>query len=241
MQFRRLLPCCCGLLALRGVGKVGQASEADAPICRRQISMRLLGAGAGKPNSKKAAFGLLLLSTAVMAQPGGPPRGGRGQGSVDTMDARVQQRSMLTAQDMLNNGTAYRKKMSDVVTRIEDLLQKARKEKDIIRINCLVDKLVQVKASLNVTDKAFTMMKDAIDIQNQETAFYQYTRITLLNQNVQTVVNDADACVGADLSYIGTTRVDVEVEGVPEGDPTQDPQSPDLADTDRPPFVSPYF
>ena len=54
-----------------------------------------------------------------------------------------------------------------------------------------------------------------------------------MNQNVQVLGGEAEACVGEDLSYVGATRVDVDTEGVPPGDPTQ--PVPRLRTRDRSP------
>jgi hypothetical protein len=151
----------------------------------------------------------------------------------------VQQRPTLTFSDMVTNGNEYREKIQAVGARIQGLVEESRRQKDIIRINCLADKLVQVKASLNVADKSFTTMQDAISRQDEGAAFHEYTRITIVNQNVQVLSSEAEACVGEDLSYVGATRVDVDVEGVPTGDPTE-PGVP-TPDVSRPPSASPYI
>lgn len=162
--------------------------------------------------------------------PGGPPA---------AIDLQVQQRPNLTFTDMVTQANDYRQKIQAVGTRIQGLVEEARKQKDIIRINCLADKLVQVKASLNVADKSFTTMQDGISRQDEGAAFHEFNRITIVNQNVQVLASEAEACVGEDLSYVGATRVDVDVEGVPTGDPTE-PESP-TPDLTRPPRASPYI
>ena len=51
--------------------------------------------------------------------------------------------------------------MEEVAKRIQVLIEEARKQKDIIRINCLTDKLVQVKANQNIADRSSQAMQDA--------------------------------------------------------------------------------
>ncbi len=140
---------------------------------------------------------------------------------------------------MLNNATEYQKRISEAGARIQALVENARKQKDIIRFNCLADKLVQVRANMNVSEKALTSLQEAIGRQDESTAFHEYTRLTIVNQNVQVLANEAEACVGEDMSYVGATRVDVNVEGVPVGDPTQ-PTAPRIPTILRPPKASPY-
>jgi hypothetical protein len=141
---------------------------------------------------------------------------------------------------MTTQVTEYKKRMEDVAKRIQVLIEEARKGKDIIRINCLTDKLVQVKANQNIADRSAQALQDSASRNDRDAAFHEYTRITIVNQNVQVLGGEAEACVGEDLSYVGATRVEVDTEGVPPGDPTQpgEPSGPEIV---RPPSASPYI
>jgi hypothetical protein len=186
------------------------------------------------------ALGLVLVSGVVFAQPaptpapappaapGAPPA---------AIDLRVQQRSNLTPQEMQQAATEYRGRIGGVVKRIESLLVEAREQRDIIRINCLTDKLVQVRASSGVSDKSYTTMQEAIARGDQGSSLHEFTRITIINQSIQVLAGEAEACVGEELSYVGATRVDVEEP------PGPDPNSgtPDPGDPGRPPAATPYF
>jgi hypothetical protein len=210
--------------------------------------------------ARKLAFAVLFASGAVMAQPapqpppgtpppetpppGAPPTPPPGAPAPEgtppaSVDLRVQQRPTLSPQDMLNNAADYQKRISEAGARIQGLVEQARKQKDIIRFNCLADKLVQVRANMNVSEKALSSLQEAVGRQDESTAFHEYTRLTIVNQNVQVLANEAEACVGEDMSYVGATRVDVNVEGVPTGDPTQ-PEKPRIPQILRPPKASPY-
>ena len=162
--------------------------------------------------------------------PGAPP---------PAVDLRIQQRPTLSNAQMLAQVGEYKKRMEEVARRIQTLIDEARKQKDIIRINCLTDKLVQVKANQNIADRSTQTMQDASARNDRDGAFHEYTRITIVNQNVQVLGGEAEACVGEDLSYVGATRVDVDPGDVPVGDPTQ--PSPTSPTVDRPPSASPYI
>jgi len=203
------------------------------------------------PTARQLALGVLFLSGTVFAQTATPPAtppappqqdpaagtpGGQPPGAVDL---RIQQRPTLSASEMGAQSIEYRKRMEDVAKRIQLLIEDARKQKDIIRINCLTDKLVQVKANQNIADRSHQAMQDASARNDRDGAFHEFTRVTIVNQNVQTLGGEAEACVGEDLSYVGATRVDVE--GAPTGpDPTQPgtPMGPEIA---RPPSASPFI
>lgn len=159
-------------------------------------------------------------------------------------DLKVGARAELTPVEMLKNATEFRKAMESVAKRIEEQLDLARKEKDLIRVNCLSDKAIQARANLNVADRSFVSMQEAIRRNNEGGAFDQYSRIAILNQNVMVLVAEANACIGQDLSFVGATRVDVRVDGVPGGDPTKPPGDDDddgPPEVTRPPRASPFI
>lgn len=199
--------------------------------------------------AKNLAVGLLLFSGAVMAQPASPPArpatppGPPGSGTSTpaappaAIDLRVQQRSNLSQQEMIEGATEYRKRIAAVAARIENLLKDAREQRDIIRLNCLTDKMAQVRASLGIADKSFTTMQESMARGDQGASLHEFTRITIVNQNVQVLAGEADACVGEELSYVGATRVDVEAPEAPD----PNPGTPEPVDPGRPPSASPYI
>ena len=199
------------------------------------------------PTARQLALGVLFISGTVFAQPAAPPAqppvppaAAPGTQDPGAVDLRIQQRPTLSTSEMTTQVTDYKKRMEEVAKRIQLLIEEARKQKDIIRINCLTDKLVQVKANQNIADRSGQAMADAGARNDRDGAFHEFTRITIVNQNVQVLGGEAEACVGEDLSYVGATRVDVDTEGVPPGDPTQ-PTAPTGPEIPRPPSASPYI
>ena len=73
--------------------------------------------------------------------------------------------------------------------------------------------------------------------RDEGASVHEYTRITIIHQKGQVLASEGQACVGEDLSYVGATRVDVDVSGVPAGDFTR-PPLPTVV-VDRPPAASP--
>jgi hypothetical protein len=186
--------------------------------------------------AKNLALGLLLVSSAVMAQPATPTPAAP-PAPPAAIDLRVQQRSNITPQEMTESAAAYRKRMAEVVARMDIQLKDAREQKDIIKINCLMDKLVQARASAGTAEKSYTTLQESIARGDQGSSLHEFTRITIVNQNVQVLASEADACVGEELSYIGATRVDVEIP--PGEDPNPGtPTPPDMPE--RPPLTSPF-
>lgn len=175
-------------------------------------------------------LGVTMFGGAVMAQPAAPTTPGEA-------DIAAPQRATLSSQDMLTQGRKHRTQMDETAQRVQQRVEGARKQRDIIRVNCLLDKVAQLRANLNIADEALATLQDAISRRDEGGSLHEYTRLTILNQKVQVLDAEAEACVGEDLSFVGATRVDVEVSGVPEGDFTH-PAIPEPTYT-RPPAASP--
>jgi hypothetical protein len=145
----------------------------------------------------------------------------------------------LSPQETLAQSKDYYKKMLDTQKRIQQLQAKAKKDKDVVKLNCVNDKLTQVRGHMTVTDQSMASLNADIARGDDASRQHQFTRITILYQKVVTLGTEAEQCIGEDVSYVGATRVDVEIDpSIPPEDPTQ----PDLPvpDVQRPPEASPF-
>ncbi len=181
----------------------------------------------------------LLIGPVALAQPGssGGQKPAPGTLPPAMVDISVPQRPTLSGQDMIKQGRLYRADMDKIIVEQQAMVEQARKQKDVIRLNCVMDKLVQVKVNMNIADQALQKLQEAVARRDEGASLHEYTRITIVNQKVQVLQNEGQTCVGAELNYIGATRVEVEAPELPEGvtDPSLEP--PPL---ERPPYASPY-
>jgi len=138
---------------------------------------------------------------------------------------------------MIRQGKEYRANMDKVLAELQGMVEQARKQKDVIRLNCVMDKLAQVKASMNIADEALQKLQEGVTRNDESALLHEYTRITIVNQKVQVLQNEGQTCVGAELNYIGATRVEVDAPELPAGatDPSLDP-----APLERPAAASIY-
>jgi len=167
---------------------------------------------------------------APIADPGAAAPGAAGDGSVDVS---VKQKSMLAPGEMVNQAKEYFRSMNDVLKRIQTLQDQAKRQKDIIRLNCVTDKLVQGKVNLNIAEQSMSSLQENIARADEGGRTHEFTRLTIVNQKVSVLGAEAENCIGEDLSFIGATRVDVDVDpNIPQTDPTQ-PPAPGI-DIDRP-------
>jgi hypothetical protein len=153
------------------------------------------------------------------------------------VDISVKQRPNLTPQEMLGQGQDYFRNMNEILKRMQLLQETAKRQKDIIKLNCVTDKMVQARVNLNIAEQSMTTLQESIARADEGGRTHEFTRLTIVNQKVLVLGAEAENCIGEDLSFVGATRVDVEVDpSIPQTDPTQ-PGGP-VVSIERPPEAS---
>jgi hypothetical protein len=166
---------------------------------------------------------LALVATGAFAEGTDAPPVNRAPGPQETMQQ---------SQDFMN-------KMRDTQSRVVKLSDEAKKKKDVLKLNCVNDKLVQVRGHLAVADQTFTALGTATSRGDDGARSHEFTRLSILYQKVLVLGTEAENCIGEDVSYVGATKVDVEVDpSVPDDDPTQPPLP--LPDPVRPAEATPF-
>lgn len=155
------------------------------------------------------------------------------------VDISVKQRSALTPQEMVSQGQDYFRVMNETLKRMQVLEDTAKRQKDIIKLNCVKDKVVQGKVNLNLAEQSMTALQESIARADEGARTHEFTRLTIVNQKVLLLGAEAENCIGEDLSFVGATRVDVEIDpNIPQNDPTQPPTP--VIPIERPPPASTY-
>ena len=158
-------------------------------------------------------------------------------GSVDVPPGT--KRANISQNDMVKQAGALLDKMKDGLKRVVHLQELARRGKDVIKLNCVNDKLLQVKQLLNIGESASTDMSEAIARGDEDGRYHQFSRITIAQQQVAGLTSEAENCIGEDVSFLGPTEVTVEKPKEPD-DPTVEPIA-DFPYVDMPPVASPFI
>ena len=177
--------------------------------------------------------GTVLVSSTAFAQPAASPA------PAPTADISVAQAPTLSVQEMNTQAREYQQSMSQVMKRIHTLEETARKQKDIIKLNCVIDKQVQAKVNASIAEQANIALQENIARADEGGRTHEFTRLTIISQKVLVLGAEAENCIGEDLSFVGATRVDLDIDpNIPRDDPTQ----PGIPTTpiDRPPEASTY-
>lgn len=119
-----------------------------------------------------------------------------------------------TAEQML-------REQRSAVVRGTDLLSEARSKNDIIQLNCVNEKLTQLKGLLKLSENASLAMYEAIAATSQDEINHQYTKIVVAHQKSGSLKAEAEQCVGELSVYSGQTEVEVEIDStITSADPT---------------------
>lgn len=129
-----------------------------------------------------------------------------------------------------------------VLTRVEE----ARNEKDVVKLNCVNEKLTQIKGLLKVAEQSDISLHEAI-ANKSGAAESEFAKIGIARSKVDGLKNDAEQCIGQ-LAYIVDEKTTVEVQqpaGLPdrfgEGERRNRPGRPPGAPVVRPRPASAYL
>jgi hypothetical protein len=92
-----------------------------------------------------------------------------------------------------------------VVGRIEE----AREEKDIVKLNCVNEKLTQMKAFLKVAEQADVALNEALATRDAG-ADAEFSKIAIARTKVDGLRAESEQCIGQ-LSYVVDQKTTVEV------------------------------
>ncbi len=181
---------------------------------------------------------LILLAAPVALA--APASGDVSDNAPAAVDLSIPQKSTISPDAMLGQGREYRKQIETITLQVQTQVEAAKKDQDVIRLNCLLDKLTQVKVNGNMMDQALQGLQECIARRDESAELHEYTRVTIINQKAQVLRAEADGCVGAETNYVGPTKVVVEAPpGLQETVDQPPPAEPPVAIVDRPPPSSP--
>jgi hypothetical protein len=120
-----------------------------------------------------------------------------------------------------------------VLTKLED----ARASKDVIKLNCVNEKLTNIKGLLRISEQADVALQEAVARREDQAADHEFTKVAIARQRVDQLRAEAEQCVGLLAFETGPTEVIVEEPAdLPALDPTKTVPPPPVVN--RPPAAS---
>jgi hypothetical protein len=117
-------------------------------------------------------------------------------------------------------------------------LEEARDQRDVIKLNCVNEKLVAVKGLLKVSEEADVKMQEALARRDSEAATHEFQIVSLARRKIEQLLAESEACVGELSVYSGDTEVEVIIDEGSQPPPITEPTPIDVIV--RPPAASPF-
>ncbi|MEZ0314750.1 MAG: hypothetical protein ACAI38_23515 [Myxococcota bacterium] len=148
---------------------------------------------------------------------------------------RSEEEQNLSAPERVARGASHLERMRSVLKTVLKYLEEAREKRDVIKLNCVNEKLTAVKGLLKMSEQADVSMQEALARRDEETGRDEYDKISIARGKVDQLLTESEGCVGELSVYSGDTIV--EMVGGDTGDiPSPPPVTPDIVV--RPPAAS---
>lgn len=187
---------------------------------------------------RRVAFGAMLAlglsvggANAQNAQPARP-------------DAEVGSRrtANLSGADQLREATSTLDTITELRRRVSNMLDRARTDEDIIKVNCLNDKLTQVDVTLRSAREHQELLQNAVSLDNAGQRNHEFNLMNIFRQRSETLEAEARVCIGEETGTFDPLRTVITVRVDPNittEDPTQLP--PESLAPERPLVTSPVM
>ena len=176
----------------------------------------------------------LFATTATYAQSPAPG----GDSSAKAADPAKQLK--LSLPEMIARAETVEGQIKMDMRHVLHLQAKARQEKDVIKLNCINDKLVQLKAQVNIFDSANASLKAGLEISSSaDDKQAAFAEVTSTGDAIKNLRAEADICVGEPELYKQESSSDVKRPEIPDDPSATDPFGG--AGTFEPPaYASPF-
>ncbi len=161
-----------------------------------------------------AVVGLGLVGPGGLGRAQTPPAS-RPAGAAPGPGVQLEKREEISTGDMTERVRKRVERMNESLKHVVGLQEIARKQKDVIKLNCVNDKLLQVKQLLNIADAASTNMQEAIARQDDDGRYHEFGRVEIAAQQSQALGTESENCIGEELTFLGPTQVSVEEPELP--------------------------
>jgi hypothetical protein len=118
----------------------------------------------------------------------------------------------LSVEERVGRATQFVASIEQSAQSILRQLQTARKDRDVVRVLCLNDKLNQVDVALRSAQDRVAAVRAAAERGDIDRTRHEYTVLEVLNDRVRVLVNESNQCVGEETGFIGEAEVSVSVD-----------------------------
>jgi hypothetical protein len=116
----------------------------------------------------------------------------------------------MNKSQMLNGAAKDIGNMKSIRGKVLTLLETTREEeKDLLKLNCINEKLSAIKGFLKVSEQSLVKMRESGD---KESVAHQFALVSIAGSKVQNLGVEAQSCAGEVLRYSGLTEIIPEID-----------------------------
>ena len=145
----------------------------------------------------------------------------------------------LTAAEMNLQAAHFSSESAEVYQSVLALKAIATKKKDVIKVNCVNDKLIQLKAQMNIEETSTQELQASLQ-KNSDDRVTIFSTLTSTHASITGLRDDARACIGEGELYKQEAASTVTHPELPDNPVTDEPSQPVLGESDPPGYASPY-
>ena len=121
------------------------------------------------------------------------------------------------AGDAQINGEAAISGANATLKNVEDLWEAAKNGKDMIKFNCVNDKLSTLRGLISVLGSAVANYKEAVEKPDKDAIAHESSKISIAQNNIKQLEAQAKSCKGEVARYTGSTEKTAEVDPAQSG------------------------
>lgn len=141
--------------------------------------------------------------------------------------AKAAKQQKLSLPEMVARAEALDAQIKGDMRHVLHLQTKARQEKDVIKLNCINDKLVQLKAQVNIFDAASALLRAGLEsgatAEDRQPAFVEASQT---GAEIKSLRAEADVCVGEPELFKQESSSEVQRPAIPDDPAGHDPFGP---------------
>lgn len=115
--------------------------------------------------------------------------------------------AQVSSAEQLQQADAIARRGNQLAERMTRMLDEARRDKDILRANCVNRKLTEVNANVRNVDQRAKALKDAAAAGDDGRRNHEFTVLTVLSQKLDMLNQEASQCLGESVYEPGASQV----------------------------------
>lgn len=166
------------------------------------------------------ALGILIGGVAI-AQGAAQPED-KGTATPPAQPEKGTEGSNLSDPEKIRRSADAVAKMRGALKTVLVKLEEARNSKDVVKLNCVNEKLTQIKGLLRISEQSDIALQESVAKKESATAEHEYTKVSIAVVKVNQLSAEAEECIGQ-LAFRTDENATTEVEepdDLPKGDPT---------------------